>query len=603
MPALSTSTIAASDSASKAAAKTSARGADNSADGLPFANFLAATSQESQPRKPHTVTVAAANNNDSPPAKSTEPQSHMAQPALQSSSRTHGDDIISKDGGKRDKKADDGNNADAVVTAQQPQQSPQAQPLVLANVQTNVQSVPQVNSQAPGTAEDNTGLDAIDAAASGLSNSGAPVAQAGNMNGGPTGGKAVDVSPTDPQPVSQPVPMNDQNAPVAQNPAPAPQIAIADDDESAANDAPAGVPDVAKGGPAVRNKTSGGNAASDKAAGSGPTTNPPVDLQTASQPVPAANDEVVPVAQTVVSAPPAGASPGPMASNGSNDAATAAPLTDVSPAMAGNPDAKDTGPASKPTRTATNTDAPSPATTMPAPSPARPAATVPGNDGTNGTGSVPAASTRNDDSKPVHVAASDSAPQPPPDAPAPIAQAAPAPVLPQGMAIADFGVTAPVASGGGGTVTTSLHIATSDTDPTPNLNALAVSIAARSLSGAKQFEIRLDPPELGRVDVRLSIDANGKTQAHMTADQPQTLNLLQKDAPTLTQALRDAGLDVSQSGLNFSLRGQDRQNDDGGNGQGRRTNLTATRAIQAAQSPTAISFNGAAADARVDIHV
>jgi flagellar hook-length control protein FliK len=173
------------------------------------------------------------------------------------------------------------------------------------------------------------------------------------------------------------------------------------------------------------------------------------------------------------------------------------------------------------------------------------------------------------------------------------------------MAIADFGVTAPVASSGGGTVTTSLHIATSDTDPTPNLSALAVSIAARSLSGAKQFEIRLDPPELGRVDVRLSIDANGKTEAHMTADQPQTLNLLQKDAPTLTQALRDAGLDVSQSGLNFSLRGQDRQNDDGGNraGQGRRTNLTATRAIQAAQSPAAISFNGAAADARVDIHV
>ena len=125
------------------------------------------------------------------------------------------------------------------------------------------------------------------------------------------------------------------------------------------------------------------------------------------------------------------------------------------------------------------------------------------------------------------------------------------------------------------------------------------------MSGAKQFEIRLDPPELGRVEVRLSIDASGKTQAHMTADQPQTLDLLRKDAPGLTQALREAGLDVSQSGLNFSLRGQDRQAGDRneGAGQGRRTNLTATRAIKAAQGTAAISFNGAAADARVDIHV
>ena len=59
-----------------------------------------------------------------------------------------------------------------------------------------------------------------------------------------------------------------------------------------------------------------------------------------------------------------------------------------------------------------------------------------------------------------------------------------------------------------------------------------------------------------RVDVRLSIDTGGKAQAHLSADQPATLDMLQKDAPTLTRALREAGLDVSQSGLNFSLRGQ-----------------------------------------------
>jgi len=147
-----------------------------------------------------------------------------------------------------------------------------------------------------------------------------------------------------------------------------------------------------------------------------------------------------------------------------------------------------------------------------------------------------------------------------------------------------------------------LEIAKAASDPTPDLNGFAVSIAARSLSGAKQFEIRLDPPELGRVDVRLSIDATGKAVAHMATDQPQTLDLLRKDAPALTQALRDAGLDVSQNGLNFSLRGQDRQNSDGG-GHGRRSNLSARLAIQAAQAPAALAYAGAVSNARLDIHV
>jgi flagellar hook-length control protein FliK len=120
--------------------------------------------------------------------------------------------------------------------------------------------------------------------------------------------------------------------------------------------------------------------------------------------------------------------------------------------------------------------------------------------------------------------------------------------------------------------------------PAPNLPALAVEIAARSQSGARQFDIRLDPPELGRVDVRLSIDATGKASAHLSADQPHTLTLLQNDAPALTRALREAGLDVSQNGLNFSLRQQAENNsgnagDNGRRGTSRAFSLTATADI------------------------
>jgi len=143
------------------------------------------------------------------------------------------------------------------------------------------------------------------------------------------------------------------------------------------------------------------------------------------------------------------------------------------------------------------------------------------------------------------------------------------------------------------------------TSAMPNLNSLAVEIAARSQSGAKEFAIRLDPPELGRVDVRLSIDATGKAEAHLTADQPETLNLLQKDSGTLTQALRDSGLDVSQGGLNFSLRGQNSQtgNDSGGQPRSPRSNLTASRVMDAAQTSSSISYTGSADQTRLDIHV
>jgi flagellar hook-length control protein FliK len=137
--------------------------------------------------------------------------------------------------------------------------------------------------------------------------------------------------------------------------------------------------------------------------------------------------------------------------------------------------------------------------------------------------------------------------------------------------------------------------------PKPNLPVLAVEIAARTQSGARQFDIRLDPPELGRVEVRLSIDATGKASAHLSADQPQTLDLLQKDAPMLARALRDAGLDVAQDGLNFSLRQQaQNQGQNGGapRGLGRTQRLSAVATIESA--PAAVSYR---ANGRLDIRV
>jgi len=97
---------------------------------------------------------------------------------------------------------------------------------------------------------------------------------------------------------------------------------------------------------------------------------------------------------------------------------------------------------------------------------------------------------------------------------------------------------------------------------------LPVVIAARAQAGSSQFDIRLDPPELGRIDVRLDVDSNGQVTSHVTADRPETLTLLQSQQPQLERALAQAGLKTADNGLQFSLRDQSfsGQNSAGGGG-------------------------------------
>jgi len=88
------------------------------------------------------------------------------------------------------------------------------------------------------------------------------------------------------------------------------------------------------------------------------------------------------------------------------------------------------------------------------------------------------------------------------------------------------------------------------------VSGLAVTIAATAQSGKTSFELRLDPADLGRIDVRINVDSNGQVTSHLTVDKPETLSILQQDAPQLQQALNDAGLKTGSGGLQFSLRDQ-----------------------------------------------
>ncbi len=91
---------------------------------------------------------------------------------------------------------------------------------------------------------------------------------------------------------------------------------------------------------------------------------------------------------------------------------------------------------------------------------------------------------------------------------------------------------------------------------------LAVEIATRAGKGERRFDIRLDPPELGRIDVRLEIDSKGNTTTKLIVERAETLDLLQRDARGLEKALQNAGLKTDAGGLQFSLQ-QDSQTQQG----------------------------------------
>lgn len=109
-----------------------------------------------------------------------------------------------------------------------------------------------------------------------------------------------------------------------------------------------------------------------------------------------------------------------------------------------------------------------------------------------------------------------------------------------------------------------------DTAPKPSLvqphtiPMLAAAMMRRISNGLKEFTLRLDPPELGRVDVRLTMGADKKVRAVVSTDRPEALKDLALSARDLTRALQEAGLDLEENGLSFSMndQGSSQQNGD-----------------------------------------
>ncbi len=78
-----------------------------------------------------------------------------------------------------------------------------------------------------------------------------------------------------------------------------------------------------------------------------------------------------------------------------------------------------------------------------------------------------------------------------------------------------------------------------------------VHIQQLAKSGADRIQIKLSPASLGRVEVTLEVSPDKAVQAIVYVEKPETLDMLERDARVLQQALEEAGMKLDSDGLMF----------------------------------------------------
>lgn len=82
---------------------------------------------------------------------------------------------------------------------------------------------------------------------------------------------------------------------------------------------------------------------------------------------------------------------------------------------------------------------------------------------------------------------------------------------------------------------------------------LNINVTKAVKAGEQEFAMRMDPPELGRVTVKLRFMADGIVKAHVMAERPETMDMLQREVRGLERAIEAGGGKSADEGISFSL--------------------------------------------------
>lgn len=85
------------------------------------------------------------------------------------------------------------------------------------------------------------------------------------------------------------------------------------------------------------------------------------------------------------------------------------------------------------------------------------------------------------------------------------------------------------------------------------LNSMAFQIGKQFSKGNSEFQIRLDPAELGRINIKLTVKQGGDVKAHMVTERNDVFELLQRDSRALEKALSEAGFDGKNIDIEVTL--------------------------------------------------
>lgn len=97
---------------------------------------------------------------------------------------------------------------------------------------------------------------------------------------------------------------------------------------------------------------------------------------------------------------------------------------------------------------------------------------------------------------------------------------------------------------------------TPSTSASATTQMVALQIQRNAAARVDTFTMQLEPMNLGRLEIKMKFTRDGAVKAHLIAEKPETLSMLQKDQPQIQRLLQQAGLEVEDNALSFDLRQQ-----------------------------------------------
>ncbi|HEY8192052.1 MAG TPA: flagellar hook-length control protein FliK, partial [Alphaproteobacteria bacterium] len=104
-------------------------------------------------------------------------------------------------------------------------------------------------------------------------------------------------------------------------------------------------------------------------------------------------------------------------------------------------------------------------------------------------------------------------------------------------------------------------------NPHPATQMIAATITKAAASGEnRNITVKLEPPELGRIEISMSFSKEKSVKTHMIVEKQETYMMMQRDAHILERALHDAGIDTD-GGVSFELAQDGNMSGDGRGGE------------------------------------